>query len=230
MMLIVLVTPAKTDVLVIGAGVSGLTTGVCLAEAGLSVRLLSDRQLTETTSAAAGASWSPYMLGDDDQRVIGWGERTREVLQALAGDSDHGVSMVLGIDAVRHEEEPPDWVLRLPATAAASRMRCRQASRSGWWYEIPLIDMPRYLAYLERRLRRAGGTIESRHIESLGDVSGSGRVTVNCAGIGARTLVPDDRLGRTRAARRHRPAGTEDRALLPGRRGRGRYGLYPAAS
>src|SRR5690349_3640514 len=108
-----MVTPAKTDVIVIGAGVSGLTTGVCLAEAGLSVRLLSDRQLTATTSAAAGASWSPYVLGDDPRAYV-WCERTRVVFELLAADADHGVSMVLGIDAVRQEEDPPDWVLQLP--------------------------------------------------------------------------------------------------------------------
>ncbi|MBB5871717.1 D-amino-acid oxidase [Allocatelliglobosispora scoriae] len=127
--------------------------------------------------------------------MIGWGERTREVLQALAADADHGVSMVLGIDAVRQEEDPPDWVLRLPRYRLCEPHEVPTGFRSGWWYEIPLIDMPVYLGYLERRLRRAGGTIEKSHrVEALGDVSGSGRVTVNCTGIGARTLVPDDSL------------------------------------
>ena len=47
------------DVLVIGAGVSGLTTGTCLAEAGLSVTIRTAVRPGQTTSVAAGAVWGP---------------------------------------------------------------------------------------------------------------------------------------------------------------------------
>src|SRR5579859_3086968 len=44
------------DVLVIGAGVCGLTTGISLAEAGLSVRIRAAAPPEQTTSVAAGRS------------------------------------------------------------------------------------------------------------------------------------------------------------------------------
>ena len=45
------------DVLVIGAGVSGLTTGISLAEAGLGVTIRTAAPPERTTSAAAGAAF-----------------------------------------------------------------------------------------------------------------------------------------------------------------------------
>jgi D-amino-acid oxidase len=61
---------ALTEVLVIGCGVSGLTTAVCLVEAGLSVRIRTDALPESTTSAAAGAMWGPYLV-EPRVRVLG---------------------------------------------------------------------------------------------------------------------------------------------------------------
>ena len=51
------------EVLVVGAGVSGLTTAVCLAEAGVGVEIRADRLPGDTTSAVAGAIWGPHRPG-----------------------------------------------------------------------------------------------------------------------------------------------------------------------
>ncbi|MFI6758825.1 FAD-dependent oxidoreductase [Micromonospora sp. NPDC050417] len=54
-------TGGRLDVLVVGAGVSGLTTAVCLAEAGFRVQMWSAESRRQTTSFAAGAMWGPYL-------------------------------------------------------------------------------------------------------------------------------------------------------------------------
>ena len=56
------VTREPTEALVIGCGVSGLTTAVCLAEAGIPVRIRTEAMPEGTTSAAAGAQWGPYLV------------------------------------------------------------------------------------------------------------------------------------------------------------------------
>ncbi|MEV0634223.1 FAD-dependent oxidoreductase [Streptomyces sp. NPDC050619] len=48
-------------IVVVGGGVSGLTTGVVLLEAGLSVRLVAE-EIPGRTSLAAGAMWGPYLV------------------------------------------------------------------------------------------------------------------------------------------------------------------------
>jgi glycine/D-amino acid oxidase-like deaminating enzyme len=49
------------DVVVIGSGVSGLTTAACLAEAGLAVRVDTAHMAPATPSAPAGAMRDPYL-------------------------------------------------------------------------------------------------------------------------------------------------------------------------
>jgi D-amino-acid oxidase len=65
---------------------------------------------------------------------------------------------------------------------------------TGWRFAVPLIDMPTYLDYLERRLAAAGGTSEIKRIGSLSEVAERAQVVVNCTGMGARDLVPDPDL------------------------------------
>src|SRR6266540_6148880 len=74
----------RSDVLVIGAGVIGLTTAVCLAEAGTRVQVLSRDALEATTSAAAGAVWAPYRIGGNPARINAWSCRSLEVFNALS--------------------------------------------------------------------------------------------------------------------------------------------------
>ncbi|MEH1945315.1 MAG: FAD-dependent oxidoreductase, partial [Nostoc sp.] len=54
-----------TNILVIGAGVSGLTTAICLREAGFNVVIVADRFAPDLTSIVAGAlwEWPPAVCG-----------------------------------------------------------------------------------------------------------------------------------------------------------------------
>jgi D-amino-acid oxidase len=48
-----------------------------------------------------------------------------------------------------------------------------------------------YLGYLMERFHAAGGRVDARNISTLAEAAQSGYIVVNCAGIGARWLVPD---------------------------------------
>src|SRR5262245_58867123 len=63
-------TSTPPQVLVVGAGVSGLTTGVCLAEQGLRVLIQAERAPGDSSSAAAGAIWDPIYA--EHPRVEEW--------------------------------------------------------------------------------------------------------------------------------------------------------------
>lgn len=73
---------ARECVVVVGAGVSGLTTAVVLAEAGASVRVIAG-QVPGATSLAAGAMWGPYLVEPKD-KVDRWGQRSLEIFRELA--------------------------------------------------------------------------------------------------------------------------------------------------
>ncbi|HEX2122608.1 MAG TPA: FAD-dependent oxidoreductase [Thermoanaerobaculia bacterium] len=82
---------ATGNVAVVGAGVSGLTTAVVLAEAGHRVTIFA-KEIAGTTSEASAAIWFPYHIGSE--HVEAWANATREVFVALIAEPDAGVSMI----------------------------------------------------------------------------------------------------------------------------------------
>jgi D-amino-acid oxidase len=190
-------TSTGLDVMVIGAGVSGLTTAVQLAEHGYRVGVLAERPPDRTTSAVAGASWGPYMV--NDPRVLRWSEEARLTFEEIAKeDPSSGVRLTPGLEAAADGSGPPDWALGVRDFHHCTTDELPAGYTSGWRYTIPLVDMPRYLEYLRRRLERAGTTITVGRIQTFGDVVGAARAIVNCTGLTSRTLVGDDAVYPTR--------------------------------
>jgi D-amino-acid oxidase len=177
---------------IIGAGVSGLTCGVLLAERGERVRIFADEVGPQTTSAAAGAIWYPYDAEPLD-KVIAWSLATFDQLVRLTRDSETGVRMIeLRCYARAGEIEIPDWGTPL----GARRLKSLPGNfASGFAIDVPLIDTSIYLEYLTRRFAQAGGTITSGvHLATLDEVPPEHGVAINCAGVGARELVRDSEL------------------------------------
>ncbi len=79
----------------IGAGVSGLTSAICLAEAGLSVAIQAAEPPRATTSVVAGALWGTHLVGEDE-RVAGWADLGYAVLTELAANPATGVHVSAG--------------------------------------------------------------------------------------------------------------------------------------
>ena len=178
------------DVLVVGAGVNGLTTGICLAEAGLGVTIRTDAPPERTTSVAAGAVWGPVKVGPPE-RVMRWGQAGLEALTKLAGEPGTGVRMATGREVSRGHSEPHYWTGLLPGLRLCEQAELPDGFTSGWHYTTPLATMPVYLDYLRARFERAGGTIKMSPAGSLAELAGAAPVVVNCSGVAAHDLVPD---------------------------------------
>lgn len=173
---------AERTIVIIGAGVSGLTTGVALLEAGLPVRLVAE-EVPGVTSLAAGAMWGPYLV-EPWARVREWSLASLRAFETLAADPATGVRMVSGIEAARTQVPAPDWSTLLPDFRICAPEELPAGFASGYRFTVPLIDMPVYLEYLLGRFQRAGGVVQRRTVRSLGEVEGAS-VIVNCAGLGA---------------------------------------------
>src|SRR4051812_6899717 len=129
----------RPDFLVVGAGVSGLTTAVYLAERRRSVHVIADRLPTATTSAAAGASWGPYLL--NDPAAIHWTDVTLGVLESICGERRSGVRMVSGTEVSPDPGGPPEWAAKVRDYQPCDEdelAQYRPRYASGWRYTIPL--------------------------------------------------------------------------------------------
>ena len=60
-------TTLTREAIVVGCGVSGLTTAVRLLEAGFKVRMVTRERTPNTTSDIAAAVWYPFRCGPPDR-------------------------------------------------------------------------------------------------------------------------------------------------------------------
>lgn len=182
---------AERTIVIIGAGVSGLTTGVALLEAGFPVRLVAE-DVPGVTSLAAGAMWGPYLV-EPRARVREWSLASLHTFETLADDPATGVRLVSGIEAARTHVSAPDWSSLVPDFRICRPEELPAGFASGYRFTVPLIDMPVYLQYLLNRVRSAGGVVERRTARSLDEIEGAS-VIVNCAGLKGGDLAGDSDL------------------------------------
>ena len=197
------------NVAIIGAGVSGLTCGVMLAEHGYRTAIFAKDVGQQTTSSVAAAVWFPYHV-EPAKRVIPLALQTYQVLLALARSPETGISVIESQQFLRTGEiEIPDWAIPLGASlipsgvengAARGAATCTGRERaksldlfkSGFSLRTPLTDTTIYLDYLAGRFRKAGGEIHANvRFEKLEDIDRKFDLVINCAGIGARELLQD---------------------------------------
>jgi len=172
-------------VVVIGAGVIGLTCAIRLAEAGHRVDVIARDLPLETTSTVAAALWYPYLALPQDL-VTGWAATSYRVFAEIAG-GDTGVRMLNGTEVMRGATPDPWWRAAIPDL---HRVDPPAGFADAWGFAAPVADMPVYLGWLRARLERLGGTLTRAALEALPEPADA--VVVDCAGLGARGLVPDE--------------------------------------
>ncbi|HSE71621.1 MAG TPA: FAD-dependent oxidoreductase [Nocardioidaceae bacterium] len=172
-------------ILVVGAGVVGLTCAVRLQERGHQVDVVARDLPLETTSAVAAAIWYPYRAFPFE-RVAAWAGATYKELEKLAGDPDAGIRMVEGTQLHRTRTADPWWASGVPALTRVTAMPAPYVD--GWTFVTPVVEMPVYLRWLGQRLTEAGGTLTRMALVGMPDQA---PVVVNASGLGARLMAED---------------------------------------
>ncbi|HVQ88087.1 MAG TPA: FAD-dependent oxidoreductase [Actinomycetes bacterium] len=174
-------------VVVVGAGIIGLTSAIRIAEAGHDVAVLARDLPLETTSALAAALWYPYSAQPPD-RVLGWAKQTLSTLVAESADPDAGIRVMDGLE-LRAEAGEPWFMSALTAEVGFAHFREVPAGYAdGWQMRLPVVEPSIYLPWLVKRLEGLGGTITRTAINSLPDDA----LVVNCTGLAARSIADDD--------------------------------------
>lgn len=170
-------------VVVVGAGVVGLTVAVRLAEQGRRVDVLARDLPLETTSVVAAALWYPYEARPQ-HRVEAWATRSYDVFTEQSADPESGVRLVAGTEVLAPGTPDPGWAGSVPDLA---RTTPPGGHAEAWSFTAPLIDMPVHLAWLRDRLLELGGTLTRLALAALPRPDDG--LVVNCSGLGARALA-----------------------------------------
>jgi D-amino-acid oxidase len=183
-------------IVVVGAGVNGLTCAISLLQAGAEVRIVTASAPVGTVSAVAGAMIGPA-FGTGDERSLTWERRSDPVFRELALDPLTGVRLVRGrlFSAPALGPGAPPGIADLPGyLGELEPSSLPPGFVSGFSAELPFADMPRYLAWLVGRVTELGGAIEQRIVTDLAAVDPDAEYVINCSGLGAALLASDETM------------------------------------
>ncbi len=178
------------DMLVIGGGVSGLTTGLRLLRAGHRVTIWASALPPHTTSNIAAAVWYPYKAYPAD-KVTAWGAEAYRTFRELSARPESGVIMSDVLECLPAPAPDPWWVAAVDGFRHAMPDELPHGYADGYAFAAPVIDTGIYLDYLLRAYQAEGGNVVERTVHDLAEAFADYRVVVNCAGLGARELVGD---------------------------------------
>lgn len=171
-----------TSVVVVGAGVIGLTTARELAERGHDVRIVAAEPTHATTSAVTGAVWLPYRVFPQE-KAVAWAAATRERLKSIPA--------VRQVELLSLGSSEPWWRAALPPGDIRPAADLPPGYDDGLLVRVPLLENPGYLEWLAEGL-----PVERRRLRSLDEVDAE--VVVNCSGVGARELGGDSTVAPVR--------------------------------
>jgi D-amino-acid oxidase len=177
-------------VIVIGAGVMGLSSAIRLLEAGREVRILTRDLSLQTTSAVAGAIWHPYAVQPMERAMV-WGAVALQQFYRLMEVPEAGVSLMPLREVYDHVVErhwASDYLRRVDAIPSRE---LPSGAGSGFVLEMPVVQMPKYLTWLVAQVERLGGRIEQRTLTTLDEVAAPDVLVVNCSGLGSRQIAAD---------------------------------------
>jgi D-amino-acid oxidase len=183
------------NVLILGAGVSGLTTALKLLQAAHKVTIWSKEPDGDfpSTSSNAYAMWVPVKI-DSDPRVERWADESFSEFEKLSHSPSTGVAMK-EIFVLRQTHEEPWYAKKLACFRHARAEEISADYKDAHVLDAaPVIDPPVYLSWLRKEVLAAGGSFVQRTVENFSDCPSEYSAIINCTGLGARQLVGDKEL------------------------------------
>ncbi|WP_169834977.1 FAD-dependent oxidoreductase [Pandoraea oxalativorans] len=185
------------DVIVVGAGVSGLTTAVAMALAGCRVTIFAAEGPSQTTSALAAAIWHPFYQAPD-LVYLSRARHTYAAMHRLSSDASSGVSMRPLTEYFRRDAGVPWWAECASGLCRVPQARVPSGFACAYHMDVPVAVTETYLRYLMNMFLELGGRFVPRRIGDPAALLDEVEIVVNCCGYGSRHFG-DNALSLSRA-------------------------------
>ncbi|XP_068679674.1 D-aspartate oxidase-like isoform X2 [Montipora foliosa] len=189
------------SVAVVGAGIIGLSSAVCIQERDPTVKVtvITDKLTPNTTSDGAAGLIMPIFIGNSPNHLQRkWFKTTLDELERLSQRDDSGQDLAIYKTTVFYvadeKVEEPFWRDLVDGYRLLSQKELAhfpKPTKFGYSFTALFFNGKYYLPWLIERLKRLGGIITMKTIESLEELAGTYDVVVNCTGMRARELVND---------------------------------------
>lgn len=182
------------NVLVIGAGVSGLSTAIILHDAGHKVNIWTKDLTPDTTSNIAAAFWYPYLCNPRD-KAITWSKSTYQYLEKNAlTDDTSGTRYIMFTEYLKVKSPEPWWRPAVDVFERPSPEELPNGYVDGYRTKAIVMDTSRYLPWLLLQLEQRGIEVVQREVSNFDETLEHYDVVVNCTGLGSRELCNDKRV------------------------------------
>jgi D-amino-acid oxidase len=185
---------ADTTVLVIGAGVVGLSSAYLLHNAGYKVTIYTKDYSQDTTSAVAGAFWEPHLV-QPIEKAHRWSKFTYDYMNSnILPILDSGIREIV-VNSYQNPANPDPWWMPIAKNFRhLEKGEMSDIYTSGWEYDSLLFDTTVYLPWLVSQLSEKGIEMKQFEVKSFEEVLPDFDLVVNCTGLGAKTLCNDDQV------------------------------------
>lgn len=182
------------NILILGAGVSGLSTGILLLKEGYKVHIWAKDLPPNTTSNIAAAFWYPYLVNPKD-KATKWGGFTLKYLKDNAlHDPSSGCIKRTVTELFEKKVDEPWWRNAVESYRRPTQDELPDGYIDGYQTEAILMDTSKYMGWLVSQYKSLGGTLEQREITDINQTFESSKTVINCTGLGSRTLFKDEQV------------------------------------
>ncbi len=181
-----------SSVIVLGAGVIGLSTALRLVQAGYKVTVWAEHKTT-ITSYKAGAFWWPSdNATETPEELIQFSQETFAFLNAMASSKNAGIisHKVLGLSII--QQPLPSWHNIIPGFRLAYQQELKMGYPFGQVIESTPVIIPQiFMPWLENEIEKMGTAIIERKANTINEALAECNLVINCTGIGANKLCQD---------------------------------------
>ncbi|MBI2621043.1 MAG: FAD-dependent oxidoreductase [Candidatus Levybacteria bacterium] len=182
------------DVLVLGSGVSGLSSAIVLLKKGYSVTIWAKDFPPNTTSNMAGAFWYAFDHKPYERARI-WAKKSFEYFRKeLLTDPKSGCIKRKVVNITDKKYKKRWWHTEINSFQKLAPENLPDGYKYGYTYDTFVIDTSIYMDYLVAMFKKLGGKMVKKSVNNIKESLLVSDLIVNCTGLGSLKLLNDKRL------------------------------------